>query len=405
MKFESNAKFKKGEFLKDDIQNLRCSKCNNWLKLVLDSKFFFIDNILIEFEKYPFLKCEKCSIFYLSNITKRIALHYFNKASKNSRKHVKNKASVGEIRNKWHKEIEFYKKVKYFKYDPIDYIFIPGLRRSYNEGYLTPVFFSKDVLSRYYNHPNYLVTFGSDTYGSIRMPGRIVSFGVNRNEKIIMWLGEVIDLPKSEKKYLLAHNEKSDHDIGSEFYEGQIEAKFTDFTKEQKIIEISNKLSHVIFKKWQIKLLVLSNESISILRKIKQPIFYNREEIGKNLEALNKLLIERINSNDIKNDLVDTFQIDKDTLKGKGSLKIFQLWLEKRCNSESISKIVTPLFVLYDFRQIVDHVHSDKNKKRIMNSCLRRLSLNQTTNIKEFYETLLFKLSNCYQKLIERINK
>ena len=35
---------------------------------------------------------------------------------------------------------------------------------------------------------------------------------------------------------LAIHNVESDHDIGCEFYEGQIEAVFTELSQEQRII-------------------------------------------------------------------------------------------------------------------------------------------------------------------------
>jgi hypothetical protein len=44
------------------------------------------------------------------------------------------------------------------KYDPLDYFYIPGLERPFNSGFLTPVFFSLDILPYFQNHPGSLVS-------------------------------------------------------------------------------------------------------------------------------------------------------------------------------------------------------------------------------------------------------
>lgn len=48
-----------------------------------------------------------------------------------------------------------------FKYDPRDHYVIPGLYRDCDDGYLTPVFFDKDLLLYYNGHPDYSVKFTS----------------------------------------------------------------------------------------------------------------------------------------------------------------------------------------------------------------------------------------------------
>jgi hypothetical protein len=82
------------------------------------------------------------------------------------------------------------------------------------------VFFSKDILTYFYNHPDYAVSFASDTYGTIYMKNRYISFGLNEHGKLIMWLGDLNDLERRDQVMLQAHNVPSDHSIGCEFYEG-----------------------------------------------------------------------------------------------------------------------------------------------------------------------------------------
>jgi hypothetical protein len=56
------------------------------------------------------------------------------------------------------------------KYDSLDYYYIPGLERPHDSGFLTPVFFSIEILPYFQAHPGYVVNFASDTYGTIDVP-------------------------------------------------------------------------------------------------------------------------------------------------------------------------------------------------------------------------------------------
>lgn len=69
-------------------------------------------------------------------------------------------------RNKTNQDFGF--GVAPFIYDSDDYKYIPGLKRPWDEGFLTPVFFNREVLLKYDSSPIYRLSFASTTYGEIR---------------------------------------------------------------------------------------------------------------------------------------------------------------------------------------------------------------------------------------------
>jgi hypothetical protein len=382
-----------------EIQTLRCSNCEDWLKLILGSHVIRVDNTTINVENFPLLECPKCLTRYLPEKSKKAIEYFFVEAKKKNKSTAIIKFNIEKAREK---RFDFCKDVD-FKYDPIDYEYIPGLWRAWDMGYLTPVFFKKDLLVKYYNHPDYLVEFGSDTYGTVHMRGEnIIPFGMNRSQKILMWLGELQDLSREEKLYLASNNIESDHDVASEFYQGQIEVEFTDLPKENKIIEELNKFNKEVFKKYNFKLLHLDNEAIPILEKIKKPIFYNKEEVGQVVDSLFKLLIERINVKAIKKDLKN---IEKQELKDLKNIKTFQMWLIKRLGIGNADEIIAPLFILYDLRKIFSHLVSDPESQKLFKNCIKRLSLLDNVSHEEVYKSLLDKLSNFYSEINSFINK
>src|SRR5262249_32678957 len=115
-----------------------------------------------------------------------------------------------------------------FLYDSEDYRYIPRLERSFDVGFLTPIFFNNQGLVKYDASPTYRVKFVSPTYGDIITEMFDIPFGMNRNGKLVMWLGDIAKLPEDEQYYLRSENVASDHSIGSDFYDGQIECVFTE---------------------------------------------------------------------------------------------------------------------------------------------------------------------------------
>ena len=91
-----------------------------------------------------------------------------------------------------------YKKFNYcisqdFIYDHRDYYSIPGLcydDEHSEEGFLTPVYFTKKVLLYFLHDPDYYVNLASETYGDFQYKDLwAIPFGINRTGKdcVLAW--------------------------------------------------------------------------------------------------------------------------------------------------------------------------------------------------------------------------
>ena len=215
------------DFIPEDnhIQRLYCSICEKHLDLQFAEFKELVSGVDISISGLPVLHCGACNEDYLPDDSRFAVIYQHQQAINNS----KNKISV--TRNKTYQIFDF-SEIQ-FIYDSDDYKYIPGLKRDVNEGFLTPVFFNKSVLIKYDKHPTYRITFVSTTYGHIcKGDDFSIPFGLNKNGKIIMWLGDIATLPEQEQNYLLSENIASDHSIGCEFYDAQIECIFTEASKE-----------------------------------------------------------------------------------------------------------------------------------------------------------------------------
>lgn len=111
-------------------------------------------------------------------------------------------------------------------------------------------FFNRKVLAKYDADPHYAIRYASPTYESILENEFTLPFGISRHGHLILWLGDIAKLPKPEQYYLLSENRESDHSLGSEFYDGQIECIFTEPSQETLLFAARSNFLVAAFNRW-----------------------------------------------------------------------------------------------------------------------------------------------------------
>ena len=358
--------------------------CGEWSRLSLDEIELRVGTIQIV-GALPTLLCDQCGLRRLPLVTKSWMCSLAATALEMCASYVKVDVANAPAA---HDRFGFCSGVD-LKYSALDTKYIPGL--AVNAGFLTPVFFSKDALTYFYHHPDYTVTFESDTYGTLRgIDGLHITFGLTRAGKLLMWLGDLEDLPRPALMTLVGHNLESDHDIGCEFYEGQIEAEFTDLSREKHILRAQSEFAAELFQNHRgLKLLQLDNEAIALMSALRKPIHFSESEFGDAMEVMTKLFIERINVAVLKDDVRPVLSKDEaDRMKKFGSLKTLETWLKVKVACEDASKIMLPLFVLYDLRVAYKHLIPTEDQIETKASCVKRLGLLTDASLAEIYEEL-----------------
>ncbi len=293
-----------------------------------------------------------------------------------------------------------------FIYSSEDYYLIPGLFRDENDGYLTPVFFDKDILLYYNNHPDYSVRFGSFSSGNIYYKGKPLfnwGFGINRNGKIYKWLGDLNEdfedaSMQSHLKRFQASNVESDHDIYSKFYLMQnpfsTSDAFQTSDNESRLFTLKNEIDELFFSKHGFKLTKVQVEDFFDF--YKPPILEEKEQIFNAYISLNKFVIENVQINLLK-EKINEIRQDSD-LKKLGSLKTLERFLSSFHKAENISQIMSPLYVLSDLRQLQGHF-SDSSFDERYNFCKQRLELLEDSTYFQVYEKLVKELINCFDQI------
>jgi len=356
---------------------------------------FVVDGIAVSVHGVPLLLNEKTEEIHFPNKTKHMIAYFVDEAKKNNKPGIE--LSPKNLENK---RFTFAEKFE-FEYSQVDYEYIPGLVRPWDEGFLTPVFFNISVLNKYSQHPSYKLDLFSETYGSISKENEWnISFGVNKNNKVIFWLGDLDTLPDSEKYYLRSENIPSDHDIQSEFYDAQIDVQFSEPSKQSATFHLRKELNDFVRNSLSFDLYMLEGEISEVISNLHRPVFWEDKHVGPVIESFNRIFVESINNKALKTDikLIDATA----EIKNKGSLKLFQLWLEVRLSCNNANELMCPFYVLYDFRIITCHLQSLDKKIETLKSINSRLEIDENNEDYELiYDAIIKKLSISFVKMLE----
>jgi hypothetical protein len=372
------------------VQRIYCDNCTAHLDLSFIDFDDEVSGVHISLSGLPTLTCPKCRSTYLPDRSRLSLIELHKRATEKKSEFVKVK------RQKTAKNYGFTSVP--FQYDSDDYIYIPGLWREFDEGFLTPVFFKKDALLKYDVHPSYRVAFASSTYGSIRQGNDFeIPFGINRNGLLVMWLGDVAQLPENEQFYLRSENVPSDHSIGSEFYDGQIECKFTDRTPEDQLFEQRSRLLEAGFSRFGQKIAHLEKEVLDLAISVRRPVVDTPAEQRNVADALNKVYLESFDNKALAC-IVRTFGQDASNL---GSLKRLQKLAEVLSPGKDVAPVMSPLYVLYDLRVAYSHLGSHEGQQEKLRFVKQRLKLPEDSDLFRIYDALLPALKSAFEKLAD----
>ena len=292
-----------------------------------------------------------------------------------------------------------------FIFDVSDTNKYPGLTRPWDgtPPYLTPVFFTKEVLIRYFYDPRYMCQFCSETYGTLssRSNSFRIPFGVNPNNKVLIWHGDLMELPAYEQAYLGSENIQSDHNIDSEFYDAQINAVFTDPIREMDIVQIKFKIQDISSSKFNTNIFKTSTkysfeEIIDKCSRFKRIIFEHEDDLKRFVSEWNELLVEDIDHDSIKA-LLDNKGIAY--VQGSKGNKILESFIKNILNVND--NIIAPFFHLYDLRIWADH--SDAQSK--YEGVATQLGLSKNAGNEELYNLLIDNLLSFLKRLLFELDK
>ena len=277
-----------------------------------------------------------------------------------------------------------------FEYSNIEYLSIPGLASEFSHnGFLAPVYFNNEILNKYTQNPKYTIDIFSGTYGSIAQGDEWqISFGVNAKKQVIMWLGDIDKLPVKEQQYLLSENISSAFDIHSDFFDAQIENQWSEGAIENKCLNLRNEISDKVKYLYGDSLYKLPNEIGLTIAGLQKPIFWEDRHVAPVVESLNRIFIESLNEKFLKDFLISR---EINIIQKVRGLKLLEKVIENLSETSAARTIMSPFFVLYDYRINVCHLQSQETVMTKTKSINERLSVDVSNTSHEVIYNSLFE--------------
>jgi len=377
----------------------KCSKCGSLRELSNEKVDVVIDNRKIHFNNLLILTCTKCGSGCLPLYTKQI----INRCYKIM---VDEGIYESEQYYKGYRKKFDYCKEQDFIYDHRDYYNIPGLcfdDEHSVEGYLTPVYFTKKVLLYFMQDPDYTVKLGAETYGYFSFKDEwVIPFGINRNGKVVFWLGDLDYLDDQTLNIMKPHNIDSDHQlIVSEFYAGQMCCIWSEPNKEIQICEQKNKLFNALLSQYNISLFHLEDEIEQQKASFVKPVVFTERTIEPSINMLHKVLIEGVNISELRKLYLKIVEHPNEKYLEWKSIKFYEALLAQIVVKEDdVREIIAPLYLLNDFRQYYDHLLPSAKKNEIKENIIKSLRIASFNDIEKLYVTLLNRLGSLFEYLI-----
>lgn len=268
------------------------------------------------------------------------------------------------------------------------------------DNFLTPIYFEKEILIEFIYNPKYNCSFASETYGTLDLGDDYISFGINPENHLICWLGDIKKLPDSIQHILKAKNIDSDHNIESEFKQAQLGAQFTPPVLEVELFLSLNKINKESQEKFNFNIfnfdLVSLDELFRICSTYKRVTFNNEDDFKRIISEFNEKFNETINKEGITSCL-ESKQISVNT--SLGNIKRLEIFFKNILSDDS--NMIAPFFYLYDLRIWSDHSNSQDK----FDSVVKSLELKSDSSFGEIYKKLIKQLHHTLNWMLNKLQE
>ena len=211
-------------------------------------------------------------------------------------------------------------------------------------GYLTPIYFSKSVLKKYYDDSiKYTVSDGDiscDGLWSLQIDN-------DRMSTIMVFLGDLGKLPSKEQRYWRSFNiPPSDNSISRtncarSFLGAFCDAKSPEFEFKQLYRDFNNKWQNE--QGWSLLRSGNTDNVESDLKKFRIPLSYEDSEFKNSLLLLSKLLNDRLDKANIKKHINRPLSDEEEKF---GSIKLLKIYIEENNIGTEFAKVLENIQLL-----------------------------------------------------------
>lgn len=258
--------------------------------------------------------------------------------------------------------------------------------------FLTPVYFDRRVLVKYAYDDRFIVEFASETYGSIYADSWHLAFGLNSEDTVLAWLGDLQRLDLGEQHHWRANNVPSQHDIRSEWYQGQIEATFTDPPLGVQCLNAIARWTASCARRHGVAPYKPQNldERLEDIQRFRTLVVNREDDFIRFVSELNEVINENVDNQALRSFLAR--QAVETPAGTKGNKLLEKMYAHVFGDT---ANLIAPFFYLYDLRLWADHAMGDDKLKTIA----AKLGVADTSDFSAIMTALLTSLRDSAAQL------
>ena len=234
-----------------------------------------------------------------------------------------------------------------------------------------------------------------------------VPFGFNSNGKLVFWLGDLNYMDAQSQAILKGFNVDSDHlIIDSEFFQAQMNCMFSRLIKEKQILMNKDNFILNVKKKYNIDLTHLEKECSSQTENIGRPLVFTEQSISGVINAFDKVLVEGFDVGQLR-ELYKTLYTESERdaqYERWQSIRLIKeillKWCEKLEDTIDVETLVSPLYILHDYRIYLDHLLSEEKQENTKMYIVETLGVQNFEEQEAIYFEEIERLDKLFQYLV-----
>jgi hypothetical protein len=267
--------------------------------------------------------------------------------------------------------------------------------------FLTPVFFRREVLQKYYNHPR---LYRVEPALIRHLDLWILEYGVNRTGLVHAWLGDLWQsLPSEEQIYWRSFNVVPSGGLEGSFFINQIEGGFADTDREDhRFIKARDALENAWNARFGFPLFrPIPMHEAYIVSALHIPVSGERREFNEQIGYLAKVMVEALNKADIEKAITRQHRLLDEQGHKKASIATLEVFVGESLPAPEAVAFCSQLRLIQTLRsKLPAHLTSESE----MASVLEKSGLDAKIPLPEVFAALLGDLRQAIEAVLPSLH-
>jgi len=240
--------------------------------------------------------------------------------------------------------------------------------------FLKPVYFKKEVLTKYIDDERSSVGTSSQSLGNIKYLDQWhMTYGLNENNRVVVWLGDLQERSYEEQTYWRHFNIPPEGGIGDDFYKTQIEGQWAEGSEsfETRVLALREDINKITNKLYGTPLFTVTSDDEEYRKQLHTAIKTGPKALKPQINALARLFVDAIDKKLLTRLITDKAKLVNSKGEKVGSINLLQVLYSQE--TDNVFNISDTLHLIWIIRGLYSHVFNEQKYIEVVGSYDDRL--------------------------------